>query len=112
MKVLGDDVNFKENLIFSLKYYRLLWIILLITVVFDFLTTLYFVGKFGVGLEANLIARFLMVNLGTVVGALLGKLLQLVSVVCIASLNRRVGNVFLVVVIVLNIIAVVINTHR
>lgn len=110
MKILGEEINFEENLAYSLRRYRVWWLILLVTIVFDYITTLYFVEKYSVNKEANYVIRLLIENLGIVTGALIGKLLQLISVVVIVSLNRRLGNIFLLLVILLNIWAVVLNS--
>jgi hypothetical protein len=110
MKVLGEEIHFKENLQFSLKKYLTWWIILLITMVFDVLTTNYFLLKYGIKAEANLVTRLLMLNFGALFGNVFGKLLQLLSVVFFVGLNRRLGNLFLLFVILLNCWAVVINS--
>lgn len=110
MKILGSEVTIKENLLFSLSRYLIWWLILLITMAFDFLTTLYFVSKLGADTEANMVIRWLISNLGLSTGVLIGKLFQLISVVMFACLHRRLGNIFLLVIILLNCWAVVINT--
>jgi len=43
MKILDSEINLKENFLFSITRYRIWWIILLITMVFDYLTTVNFV---------------------------------------------------------------------
>lgn len=110
MKILGEEIPYKENLIFSFKRYLVWWLILLVTMVFDYLTTLFFVDKYGPGAEANLVVYWLIVNQGVVIGVLIGKLLQLISVIVFVGLHRRLGNLFLLIVILLNCWAVVINT--
>lgn len=80
------------------------------TMLFDFLTTLYFVSKLGVSAEANLVVGWLIANLGLVAGACIGKLLQLISVILFACLHPRLGNLFLLITILLNCWAVVMNT--
>lgn len=110
MKVLGEEVDFKGNLMFSLEHYPLWWVILLITITFDYLTTVLFVEQSGVGAEANLVIAWLMANIGVMIGLLIGKLLQLFSAIAFVSLNRRLGNIMLLVIILLNCWAVAINT--
>jgi len=80
--------------------------------IFDYLSTLYFVEKYGSHLEANYVVRVLIENAGVTVGTLIGKLLQIVAVVFFVCLHRRLGNLFLLIVIVLNCWAVVINTRQ
>jgi hypothetical protein len=109
MKVLGEEIAFKDNLWFSLKRYPAWWLILLVTIIFDFFSTIFFVDQSGVSAEANLVVGWLMTNLGVYTGLVIGKLLQLISVVVFVCLNRRLGNLFLLVVILLNSWAVVIN---
>ena len=112
MKLLDHEIDFRGNLLFSLRRYRVWWVILMVTMVFDYLTTLYFVQKFGAHLEANHVVRWLIETLGLLTGALVGKLLQLLAVVVFVGLNRRIGNLMLVIVILLNCFAVVVNTMR
>lgn len=110
MKILGSDVPIKENLLFSFNRYLIWWLILLITMAFDFLTTFYFVSKLGADAEANLVVRWLISHIGLSLGALVGKLLQLISVILFVCLHQRLGNIFLLVVILLNCWAIVMNT--
>jgi len=74
MKVLGSEINFKENLLFSINKYRVWWLILLVTIIFDYLTTLYFVSKLGPDAEANNVVGWLIRVLGLQVGVFIGKL--------------------------------------
>jgi len=110
MRVLGQEVDLKGNLAFSIRRYLVWWLILLVTMIFDYLSTLYFVEKYGSDLEANYVVRILIESFGANIGTLIGKLLQLVAVVFFVSLHRRLGNLFLLIVILLNCWAVVINT--
>ncbi len=110
MKILGSKVSIKENLLFSLNKYFVLWLILLITIVFDFLTTLNFVSNLGVHAEANIVVAWLMKNFGLGPGVLIGKSLQLIPVLAFVSLSKRMGNIFLLFVVLLNLWAVFINT--
>jgi uncharacterized protein YqgC (DUF456 family) len=110
MQILGEELSFKENLIFSLRRYRVWWLILFVTIIFDYLSTLYFVEKFGADTEANHVVRWLIENFGVLIGTFIGKLLQLVAVVLFVCLHRRLGNLFLLIVILLNCWAVVMNT--
>ena len=110
MKILGADINLKENFLFSLKRYLVWWAILIVTIIFDYLTTLYFVSKLGPDAEANKVVAWLIHNLGPYLGVLIGKLMQLVSVILIVSLSKKAGNLFLLIIILLNCWAVVMNT--
>lgn len=110
MKILDSEINLKENLNYSLRRYRIWWVILLITMVFDYLTTINFVSKLGVEAEANHIVAWFISNLGIFLGLLIGKLLQLFSVIMFVCLHQRLGNLFLLITILLNCWAVVINS--
>lgn len=110
MQILDQDIRVKENLLYSLNRYPVWWIILIITMVFDYLSTTVFVAKYGTQAEANIATRLLMENLNPHLGNLLGKLLQLVAVISLVSLSRRVGNFFLLFVILLNCWAIVMNS--
>jgi len=110
MHLLGDNITPKANLAYSLKRYGLWWAILLVTMAFDFLTTLYFVDKYGVDREANHLIRVLVQHCGLVAGVAVGKLLQLTAVIVVVGLHRRLGNLFLLVIILVNCWAVVMNS--
>ena len=110
MNVLGSEINFKENLLFSINKYQVWWLILLVTIIFDYLTTLYFVSMLGPDAEANEVVGWLIRALGLHVGVIVGKSMQLISVILFVSLSQRLGNLFLLIVILLNCWAVVMNT--
>ena len=109
MKILGSEIDARENLKFSFKRYWIFWLVLLVTIFLDYLTTLHFINEYGVHIEANRIVRYLMENIGVTPGLLLGKSLQLVSVLIFVCLHQRLGNLFLLIIILLNIWAVFIN---
>lgn len=110
MKILDQDINLKKNLVYSLKRYPVWWIILIVTMFFDYLTTTVFVAKYGTEAEANITTRFMMESINPYLGNLFGKLLQLLAVACMVSLTRRVGNFFLLFVILLNCWAIVMSS--
>lgn len=110
MRILGQQIKLRENLLFSLHRYPVWWIILIITMFFDYLSTTVFIAKYGTEAEANLTTRFMMETINPYWGNIIGKLLQLVSVVCLVSVSRRVGNFFLLFVILLNCWAIVMNS--
>lgn len=109
MKILGSEVDPYYNLCQSLKNYRVRWFVLLVTMVFDYVSTLYFVSILGVDREANAVIAWLMACAGVYFGLFVGKLLQLITVFVFVALSYRVGNIFLLVVILMNCWAVVIN---
>ena len=109
MRILDQEIQLRENLRFSLTRYRAWWIVLLVTVVLDFFTTLNFIDKYGVAVEGNSVVSWLIQNLGLAGGVLIAKLLQLVSVTVFVSLHQKLGNVFLLVVVLFNVWAVVVN---
>ena len=110
MKILDQEIRFQENLLFSLRRYPIWWVILVVTMVFDFLSTTAFVAFYGTEAEANFTTRLLMESITPATGNLLGKLLQLLSVVCVVGLSRKVGNFFMLFVILLNCWAIVMNS--
>lgn len=109
MRILDQEIPLKENLRYSFRRYRVWWIILLVTMVFDFLTTLYFVEKHGVETEGNSLVRWLIGNAGLAGGVFVAKMLQLLPVTVFASLHQKLGNVFLLIVVLFNFWAVVVN---
>jgi len=110
MKILDHEITIRNNLLFSFKTYRVWWLILLVTIIFDHLTTLYFVNKLGLDAEGNKVIRWLIQALGLNLGVLIGKTMQLATVLLAVSVSQKVGNFFLLFVIILNCWAVVMNT--
>ena len=110
MRLLDQEIKLRENLGCSLNRYPLWWIILIITIFFDFLSTSVFVAQYGPQAEANFTTRLMMENINPRIGNFIGKALQLVAVICLVSLSRRVGNFFMLFVIVLNCWAIVMNS--
>jgi hypothetical protein len=110
LNLLGEQIPFRRNLLFSIDRYPTWWIILLITMFFDYLSTTVFVSRFGIESEANLTTRLLMANLSPYLGNFLGKLLQLISVICMVGLSRKFGNFFLLFIILVNCWAIVVNS--
>lgn len=110
MKILGEDIAFWENIVFSLRRYLVWWLILAVTMGFDIFTTSAFIAKYGTGAEANMVTKWLMISVGGDLGNIIGKGLQLLAVIGFVGLHRRLGNLFLLFVILLNCWAVVINS--
>ena len=110
MNLFGEKIAFRENLQFSLQRYFVWWLILIVTMIFDIFTTFVFVSKYGIGAEANMTTKLLMLCFGSYFGNIIGKILQLISVVCFTGLHRRLGNIFLLFIILLNCWAIVINS--
>jgi len=111
MRILDEEVNLKENFGFSLMRYRVRWLVLLITAVFDYFSTLCFVQKYGVASEGNVLVSWLIRNLGLVTGVLFAKILQISVVAVFASLHKRLGNLFLFIIILFNFWAIVVNLY-
>lgn len=110
MRILGKKVDFLENIKFSAKTYSIWWALLIVTILLDILTTNAFISKYGMRAEGNLITRFLMLDLDPFYGNVIGKILQLFSVLFFVGLNKRLGNIFLLFVNLLNSWAIVINS--
>ncbi len=110
MKLLGATVNFSDNLKYSINRYSIWWVILLVTVMFDIFTTYAFVSKCGIKAEGNFITKIWMLSVGPYYGNLIGKVLQLFSVLFFVGLHERLGNIFLLLIILLNCWAIVINS--
>ena len=110
MKLLGETVNFQKNIEYSTKRYAVWWAILLVTILFDIFTTYAFTSKYGIKAEGNFFTKLWMLYAGPLYGNLIGKALQLSSVMFFVGLHQRLGNMFLLLIILLNCWAVVINS--
>lgn len=109
MIILGEQTDLKRNLISSLRRNWLLWALLLLTVFFDYLSTVYFMSVDGIDTEANGIVRWLAYQLGIIVGVLLGKSLQVLAAVIFVSITQKLARAVLLLLVLLNSLAVLDN---
>ena len=109
MIILGQQVPLKQNLTSSLHRHWLLWTLLLLTVVLDYLSTLYFMFADGIDTEANTVIRWLVYAFGVVAGVFLGKSLQLVAALAFVALSRSLARAVLLLLVLLNTVAVINN---
>lgn len=89
--------------------HRALWILLVVTVILDFATTLVFMYQDGIEQEKNIVVRWLATNSGIVLGVAIGKLLQLASAVLFSALSIKLSRAILLLFTLLNVMAIIIN---
>jgi hypothetical protein len=109
MKILGDEIPLKTNLVRSLRTHRLMWCILAVTAFFDFASTLFFMTGIGIHVERNMLVRWLATMLGIVPGVALAKLLQLGAAAGFAALSFRHARAVLLLLVLINTLAVFAN---
>lgn len=109
MIVLGSEIPIKENIQRSLHDYRYLWVILLATVFFDFVSTVLFMERDGIRTEGNSVVRNLALTVGIVPGVAIGKLLQIVAAIGFSALSTSLARATLLLILLLNVIAVIKN---
>ncbi|TKB46670.1 hypothetical protein [Thalassotalea mangrovi] len=110
MIILDQEVPLKENLLYALQTHKLLWALLILSAVFDFITTYRFMTAGSIDLEANLIIRHLAHTLGIVVGVGIGKIMQIGAAMAFCALNREMSRGVLLIILALNCFAIVVNT--
>ncbi len=109
MKILGEDIPLKNNLVRSLRTHRLMWLILAVTAFFDFASTVFFMTGIGINVERNTLVRGLATTLGIVPGVALAKLLQLGAAAGFAALSFRYARAILMLLVLINTLAVFAN---
>ena len=109
MRILDSDINLKQNLKESFHTHIVLWVILFVTVGFDFITTLSFMYDVGIYREKNYIIRWLASSLGIIPGVFIGKLLQIGAAIGLSALSLKYSRAILLLIILLNLLAVFIN---
>lgn len=109
MHILGDNIPLKDNLKLALQRHWLLWVLLVLTVFLDYLSTLYFMFLDGVQTEGNALIRWLAYEFGVVVGVFLGKSLQILAALCFVSLTQKLARAVLLLLVLLNAVAVINN---
>ncbi|MEW6998837.1 hypothetical protein AADZ86_14215 [Colwelliaceae bacterium BS250] len=110
MTILDQNVPLMPNMFFALQRHRTLWLLLILSALFDFITTINFMINDSIALEANLIIRYLAYQLGIFPGVFIGKLLQLFAGLCFCALTRHHSGLVLLLLILLNCVAIFINT--
>ena len=111
MQILGSEVPLIENIKQSIVRYWVLWVLLLLTIVLDCLTTIRFMFLGGIELEANLVVRWLAERLGVVQGVIVGKTLQFVSAIGFSALSFTYSRAILILLISLNLLAAFHNLY-
>ena len=109
MQILDKEIPYLENIKASFRLYWYLWLILLLTAVFDFMSTVSFMQEEGIQYERNIIVRWLASMFGIFPGAFLGKFLQILAVIVFSGLSLRLARAMLLLILLLNLTAVVIN---
>ena len=110
MIILGSEISVKANIKQSIRLYRYLWLILLGTVFFDFVTTVLFMQHDGIHTEGNAVVRNLAYRLGIFPGVALAKLLQIVAAIGFSALAPSLARATLLLILLLNVVAIVKNT--
>ena len=109
MRILDQDVPFKANLLNSLRKHWFLWLVLVVTAFFDFVTTYMFMTRYGIAVERNVVVRWLAFNLGIIPGVLLGKSLQVFAAAAFSALSLRYSRAILLLIIGVNLLAILFN---
>ena len=107
MLILGSEISLKENIKQSFRRYWLLWVILIVTVVFDFVTTVLFMRHDGIHTEGNNIVRYLAYNFGIIPGVFFGKLLQIIAAIGFSALAPSLARATLLLILLLNFVAII-----
>lgn len=109
VRILDEEILFKENLKASFRLYWYLWLILLVTAFFDFVTTVLFMQEDGIQFERNFIIRWLVSTIGVLPGVFLGKFLQILAAIGFSALSLAFSRAILLLILLLNLVAVIIN---
>ena len=109
VRILDEEIQLKENIKASFRLYWYLWLILLVTAYFDFVTTVLFMDQDGIQLERNFIVRWLAFSIGILPGVFLGKFLQILAAIVFSALSLRLARATLLLMHFLNLVAVIIN---
>ena len=109
MQILGEEVSLKANLLKSFRTHWFLWSALLVTACFDFISTLFFMSRSGIGVEKNMVVRWLAMTLGIVPGVLIGKSLQLFAAAAFSALSFKYSRAILLLIVLVNLLAIMAN---
>lgn len=110
MIILDQEVPLKENLLYAIENHKILWALLVISAVFDYITTYLFMTAGSIDLEANLLIRYLAHSMGVIVGVGFGKILQIGAAMAFCALNKEMSKGVLLIILALNCFAITVNT--
>ncbi|MBX2869716.1 MAG: hypothetical protein KTR18_13640 [Acidiferrobacterales bacterium] len=110
MKILGEEISLLDNINYSLRNHWFLWLLLVLTAGFDFLTTLNFMRRDGIEFEKNLVVKNLALMLGIVPGVAVGKSLQIFAALGFSALSKKLTRAILLLIVLLNFWAIIVNT--
>lgn len=111
MRILDEDIHIRANIKASFRLYWYLWLALFLTALLDFGTTLLFMYENGIQQEGNYIVRLLAYTFGIIPGVLLGKSLQIIAAIGFSALSLRMSRPVLLIILLINFLAVIINLH-
>lgn len=105
MKILDEEIPLIENLMKSFGRYKYLWLLLMVSIVLDSLSTVWFMYNEGIKFEANILIRYLAMTLGIIPGVILGKSLQVLTAVIFSALSLKHSRAVLILLLCLNLLA-------
>lgn len=106
MLILDEEIDLVGNIKKSLVKYKYLWMILIISIVLDCLTTIKFMHNESISREANIIIHWLANTFGIIPGVIFGKFLQIIAALGFSSLSFKYSRAILLLLLLLNLLAV------
>jgi len=107
--ILGTEISLVANVKQSFRLYWYLWLILLVTVCFDFVTTVLFMQRDGIHTEGNAVVRNLAYTLGVFPGVAIAKFLQIIAAIGFSALAPSLARATLLLILLLNLVAIIKN---
>jgi len=109
MKILEQEIPLQKNLINSFKTNRIFWLLLILSEILDFLSTVAFMNQDGIEFEANAVIQWLALHFGIKTGVFFGKSLQFFAASCFSALSLKYSRAVLILFIALNLLATLHN---
>ncbi len=109
MKILDQEILLKKNVLDSFKIYKVFWLLLLLSELFDAISTIAFMHDVGIDYEANEVILWLSKQLGVVSGVFFGKFLQFIAAMSFSALSLKYSRAILLLFITLNVLATLHN---
>jgi hypothetical protein len=105
MKILDKEVHLYENIEQSINQYKVFWLIFIISIILDTVSTYFFMKIDGIGTEANVLIKNLAYFLGIIPGVIIGKSLQFIAAIIFTSLSLKYSRAILLLFTALNLLA-------
>ncbi len=109
MRLLDQTIDVKRNSRLLVTDYRVYFRVLIISVLLDAASTMYFMAIIGPERELNIVVRNLSLTYGIIIGPVVGKSIQVLAVWGLTIITPRLIEFICGITIFVNLLALLVN---